>query len=48
MLGLFKEAWSAFDPEAAGYIEVGYFTDFMFMLDVPLGWDSAYKNDLVR
>jgi hypothetical protein len=48
MLGLFKTAWSAFDPEASGFIEVGYFTDFMFMLGVPLGWDKAYRNDLVR
>jgi hypothetical protein len=48
MVGVFINAWSAFDPEATGYIKIHYFSDFMFELKPPLGWGRAYKNNAKR
>ena len=45
MLGVFKDAWSAFDPDATGYIKMFYFADFMFELQPPLGWGDNYRKN---
>jgi len=48
MMGIFKDAWSAFDPDATGYIKIHYFADFMFELGAPFGWDESYRKNLKR
>ena len=48
MLGVFISAWSVFDPEATGYIKIHDFSDFMFELKPPLGWDKSYENNTKR
>jgi hypothetical protein len=45
VLELFKDAWSQFDPDATGYINIQYFADMMFELQDPLGWDESYIDD---
>jgi hypothetical protein len=48
MLGIFKDAWSAFDPDATGFIKIHYFADFMFELQPPLGWGESFKKSPKR
>jgi len=45
VLGVFKESWSKFDPDATGYIGVSSFADLMFDIGSPLGWDESYEDN---
>ena len=40
----FRDAWSKFDPDASKFIDINYFSDLMFALGQPLGWDKSYRN----
>ena len=40
----FRDAWSEFDPDATGFIEINYFPELMFALGKPLGWDDSFRN----
>lgn len=44
ILEQFRDAWSKFDPDATGFIDINYFADLMFALGKPLGWDEAYRD----
>ena len=39
MLEAYTNAWAKFDPNATGIIQKEFFSDFMFTLGDPLGWD---------
>jgi len=41
----FKDAWSKFDHDATGLIETSQFTDLMFEIGKPLGWDESYRDN---
>jgi len=45
VLGVFKESWSKFDPDATVYIKVSSFADLMFDMGSPLGWDESYEDN---
>ena len=48
MVAVFIDAWSAFDPDATGFIKISYFSDFMFELKPPLGWGHQFKNNIKK
>ena len=45
VLGVFKESWAKFDPDATGYIKESYFTHLMFDIGSPMGWDESYRDN---
>ena len=44
ILEQYRNAWSEFDPDATGYIPVERFSELLFILGKPLGWDDSYKK----
>ena len=42
MLDHFKDAWSIYDPNATGEINITHFPDLMYSVGAPLGWDESY------
>ena len=40
----FRDAWSKFDPDAGGLIGIDKFSELMFNIGKPLGWDESYRN----
>jgi hypothetical protein len=45
VLETFRETWSKFDPDATGLIKIQYFSDLMFHLGSPFGWDESFKDN---
>lgn len=41
----FRDVWSEYDQDATSYIKKDKFTDFMFRLPQPLGWDETFQNN---
>ena len=48
LLDHFRNVWAGFDPEGSCYLEIPDFTDLLYKLGPPLGWDSTFKNNLGR
>ena len=44
----FFDSWALFDPDATGLIPMHQFSDLMFQLGSPLGWDVEYKTNPLR
>lgn len=45
ILEMFKDTWSQLDPDARGFIKIQQFSDLMFGLGSPFGWDESYKGN---
>ena len=44
LVGIFKDSWSLFDPDATGQIDESNFKELMFHLGNPLGWGPDYEE----
>lgn len=44
ILDNYQESWSQFDPDAIGVIPFSKFTELMFSISKPLGWDESFKS----